>query len=87
MCGVSVIPSLITSPRPPYDGVYGGHSISSSYRPDARILARTYGPGTDSTSSAPIASRCKSDYYKCADYVTVCNEFKPDGVRGHEDSV
>ena len=51
------------------------------------VLARTYGPGTDSTSRAPIASRCKSDYDKCAGHVTVCDKFKQDGVRGQEDSV
>ena len=51
------------------------------------LLARTYGAGTDSTRSAPIASRCKSDYDTCAGHVTVCDKFKQDGVRGHEDSV
>ena len=40
---------------PPYDGIYGGPRISSPTRPDARILARTYGSGTDSAGSAPIA--------------------------------
>ena len=71
----------------PYDGVYGGPRISSPSRPVARILARTYGPGTDSTSSTPIAPRRKSHYDKCAGHDTVCDKFKQDGVGGHENSL
>ena len=72
---------------PPYDGIYGGPRISTPSRPVARLLARTYGPGTDSSSSAPIAPRHKPHYDKCAGHVAVCDKFKQDGVGGHENSL
>ena len=60
----------------------------------ARLLGRTpeywlehMGRGTDSTSSAPIAPRCKSYYDECTGHVTVCDKLKQDGIGGHENSL
>ena len=39
----------------PYDGIHGGARVGSSTRPDARILAGTYGSGTNSAGSASLA--------------------------------
>ena len=36
------------------------------------------------SSSAPIAPRRKPYYDKCAGHVSVCDQFKQDGVGGHE---